>query len=151
MKRMEVLDDWKQFILLNSGHLKTYNDLEVSAKLHPEKWSKKEVLGHLCDSAINNYVRIMNLLITKGNCDLQSYAQNQWVEFGSYQSRIWKDIIDEWVALNIGFISLVENAPETAWQYEGLYKDEKMSFEFLVTDYIVHMRHHFTQIFNNVI
>ena len=140
------IKEWKELIESSAINFKSINEELASLKRSPDKWSKKQVLGHLCDSAINNYMRIMNLMITNGNCILQAYAQNEWVINGAYQNRKWNSIIYLWTTLNYSFISLVENAPKESWHLFGTYKGDPQSFEFLVTDYVEHMKHHFNQI-----
>ncbi|MBL8017837.1 MAG: DinB family protein, partial [Ignavibacteria bacterium] len=39
--------------------LSNYKEEQLSAKASPLKWSKKELLGHLCDSAVNNLGRFI--------------------------------------------------------------------------------------------
>ena len=44
--------------------LSAISDEAASRKPAPNKWSKKEILGHLIDSAANNHQRFMRLQLT---------------------------------------------------------------------------------------
>ncbi len=112
----------------------------------PQKWSAKEVLGHLCDSAMNNYSRFIRLQHTDNTFYVESYKQDAWVELGNYQNRDWQNIIQLWVSLNKAMISVIEHAPESTWQHELILGNDTSTFAVLIQDYIGHMKHHFGQL-----
>jgi len=59
-----------------------YNSMsekEISNRSLSNKWSKKEILGHLCDSAINNIERFIKIQYEEPVYVIQSYDQNHWV------------------------------------------------------------------------
>ena len=96
---------------------------DVSIKIDPlgKKWSEKEILGHLIDSAINNYRRFLishneNTLIFKG------YSQDEWVQIRDYNQTNWDDIVSLWLSLNKHILRLVKRIPEMA-----LFKEYKKS------------------------
>ena len=53
------LDDFRQTIDRAAGRLLEYSDAEASRHLAPGKWSRKEIIGHLIDSASNNHGRFV--------------------------------------------------------------------------------------------
>ena len=82
---------------------KAYNsmsEIEISNRPLPNKWSKKEILGHLCDSAINNINRFIKIQYEEQPFVIQSYNQNQWVIFQNYQERPLDEILNLFLALN---------------------------------------------------
>ncbi|MGI9650040.1 DinB family protein [Chryseobacterium sp. RLHN22] len=114
-----------------------------SAKISPEKWSKKEILGHLCDSALSN---IRRFVITqyKENENIV-YDQNFWVKAQNYQNVPTSDIINLWKFLNLQIVNVVENIPDEALQRTcDMTKNEPQVFtlEFIINDYISHLQHH---------
>ncbi|OCK52982.1 hypothetical protein BA768_00015 [Chryseobacterium sp. CBo1] len=116
---------------------------EWSAKILPEKWSKKEILGHLCDSALSN---IRRFVITqyKENENIV-YDQNFWVKAQNYQNTPTSDIISLWKFLNFQIVNTVENIPDEALQRTcDMTKTESQIFtlEFIINDYIGHLQHH---------
>lgn len=116
---------------------------EWSHKISPEKWSKKEILGHLCDSALSN---IRRFVITqyKENENIV-YNQNFWVKAQNYQYVPTLDIINLWKFLNFQIVHTVENIPDEALQKTcDMTKVEPQIFtlEFIIKDYIDHLQHH---------
>lgn len=114
-----------------------------SHKISPEKWSKKEILGHLCDSALSN---IRRFVITqyKENENIV-YDQNFWVKAQNYQNTPTSDIISLWKFLNFQIVNTVENIPDKALQRTcDMTKTESQIFtlEFIINDYIGHLQHH---------
>lgn len=122
---------------------------EWSAKPNPAKWSKKEVLGHLIDSALNNQRRfVVTQYIQNQNI---VYYQDEWVLLQDYQSADTGDVIQLWRLLNLQIARILETMPETVWQNQcdtGKNGVDLHSIQWLAADYIPHMRHHFGQIFD---
>ncbi|MFJ7886947.1 hypothetical protein ACIQYL_02530 [Lysinibacillus xylanilyticus] len=61
------------------------SEIEISQRPAPQKWSKKEILGHLCDSAINNLERFIKIQYEKEPLVLTPYDQVHWVKIQDYQ------------------------------------------------------------------
>ncbi|AZB24597.1 DinB family protein [Chryseobacterium bernardetii] len=116
---------------------------EWNYKNTPEKWSKKEIIGHLCDSAFTN---IRRFVVTqyKENENIV-YDQNIWVKAQNYQNVPVSELIDLWKALNYQIVHVVENIPDEALQRTcDTTKTELQRFtlEFVIKDYIDHLQHH---------
>jgi hypothetical protein len=121
---------------------------EWSAKPNPAKWSKKEVLGHLIDSALNNQRRFVVTQYAQNQNIV--YYQDEWVASQDYQSADTGDLIQLWRLFNLQIARILETMPESVWHNQcdtGKNGMELHSLEWLVADYIPHMRHHFGQIF----
>ncbi|UQB67256.1 DinB family protein [Epilithonimonas zeae] len=121
-------------------------------KLSEEKWSKKEILGHLCDSAFTN---IRRFVVTqyKENENIV-YDQNFWVKAQNYQNTPISNIINLWKYLNLQIVNVVENIPDELLENIcDTTKSEKQSFtlRFIIDDYISHMNHHLKAINNDKI
>ena len=109
------------------------------------KWSKKEILGHLIDSAGNNLQRFVRLQQT-ATLNFPGYDQTSCVTIQRYQERSWKDLFELWLALNRHIAHVVKNIAPTALASTWRTKDGDLTLEFLVKDYASHMRHHLTQL-----
>ncbi|WP_428071526.1 DinB family protein [Chryseobacterium gambrini] len=119
------------------------NEENWAYKISPEKWSKKEILGHLCDSALSN---IRRFVITqyKENENIV-YDQDFWVKAQNYQNIPTSDIISLWKILNLQIVHVVENIPDEDLQRTcDMTKTEPQIFtlEFIINDYISHLQHH---------
>ncbi|MDQ7094573.1 DinB family protein [Desulfosporosinus sp. PR] len=124
-----------------------FSEEEFSVKLS-NKWSKKEILGHLCDSATNNHHRFIRIQFEVQPFVSTSYDQNNWVLIQDYQTISTVDIVDFWLALNRQIIRVISKLPEEKLSYQCSVGDNK-SFTLLglIQDYLRHMEHHLNQIF----
>lgn len=121
----------------------TISEEEWNYKTSPEKWSKKEILGHLCDSALTN-VRRFVVTQYKENENIV-YDQDFWVKAQNYQNIPLKNVIDLWKSLNFQIVHTVENIPDEALQRKcDTTKTVPQSFtlEYIIQDYIDHLQYH---------
>ncbi|SRR6266487_1336025 len=115
-------------------------------KPNPKKWSKKEILGHLIDSASNNHQRFVRLQIDNAIA-LPKYKQDQWVIVEHWQQKEWKEIIALWKLYNEHILHILLYADETKLQNTITLGEENYTLQFLIDDYVDHMEHHLKQIF----
>src|SRR5262245_20380468 len=80
--------------------LKAIDGDSAARRPAPGKWSKKENLGHLLDSAGNNQQKFVRLLTASANVEFVGYAQDAWVASQHYQEADWLGLIAVWEALN---------------------------------------------------
>lgn len=112
----------------------------------PGKWSKKETLGHLIDSAANNHQRFVRLQLAS-RIDLPGYDGDEWVRVQAYQDRPWSEIIELWRRYNTQLVSLIRHVDRQALRHVWHTPDGKdLDLEFIMRDYVVHLRHHLDQI-----
>jgi len=118
---------------------------EAGRRSGPENWSKKEILGHLIDSASNNHQRFVRLQ----NADtvvLPSYQENDWVRTQHYGARPWTDLVELWSAYNRHLAHVIRHADEKAAGHVWKLPDRDYNLGFLIEDYLTHMQHHLAQI-----
>ncbi|MFD1883960.1 DinB family protein [Paenibacillus wenxiniae] len=141
----------QQLVLRVQNELNRIPEDEFSAKVHVTKWSKKEIVGHLCDSAMNNYMRFVKIALSEHPIQLEGYHQVRWVEINDYQNSYDANrIIQLWFHLNMQISNILAQIPENHYTKEGiLASGEKVTLAWLANDYIEHMIHHFRQIFGN--
>jgi hypothetical protein len=126
-----------------SGQLNSLHEDEWTNKPNPLKWSKKEVLGHLIDSAQNNIRRFI-IAQYEENPKIV-YAQDNWVAAANYQNYITKDLVDLWMLLNKHICMVLKNIP--AGVEERLSEtSEPHSIRWLAADYKKHLSHHLHQV-----
>ena len=117
---------------------------EINFKSSPIKWSKKEILGHLCDSCYNNLQRIIR--VQYEDKPFIIYNQDEWVKNQNYQDRDFREVLDLWIALHRQFFHALNNFPETRLD-DLLDWGEEVTAKFVITDYVDHQNHHLKQIF----
>ena len=114
----------------------------------PNKWSKKEVLGHLLDSACNNHQRFLKAQFEILPFAIHPYNQNMLVAFNGYQQRDAKEIIQFWEVYNRHILHVIKIIPgEKLNNLCDIYDQEGLvTLAFLIEDYVMHMEHHLEQI-----
>jgi hypothetical protein len=139
----------KQILSLIEGAAKQLNKIPeeaASVRPTPGKWSKKEILGHLIDSASNNHQRFVRLQLTN-SVELPGYSQDDWVRVQRYQDQPWQQIIALWAVYNTHLAQIVGAVDPKALGNVWRKPDgSEFTLEFLVRDYVTHMRHHLNQL-----
>jgi len=116
-------------------------------KSAPSQWSKKEIMGHLIDSAINNHVRLVRVQIEPQPLIIEKYTQEKWVQLHQYQRWTTEVLVRCWQSHQHQIIILMEVASS-----ESLYKlcdigdGELKTMQWLYQDYVAHQEHHLRQI-----
>ena len=134
--------------------LRRISSEESARRPAPGKWSPKEILGHLVDSASNNHQRFVRAQIQKG-LTLPGYEQEEWVALQRYQDRDWAELVEFWRAYNLHLVHVMSAIPEEVARTARVRLsanplapsgDEGMTLEFLMRDYVRHLKHHLSQI-----
>jgi hypothetical protein len=123
----------------------------------PGRWSPKEVLGHLIDSAANNHQRFVR---ARWQDDLvfAGYAQDAWVAAQEYQEAPWLELVALWREYNRHLARVMAAVPaevryrehrrhnlhEVAWQV--VPAGEPATLDYFMADYVAHLHHHLRQI-----
>lgn len=135
----EVTQQLKIIIDKYTGQLYQIPLNELEAKPNPAKWSRKEIIGHLIDSAQNN---IRRFVVAQHELNPHIvYAQDSWVAAANYQHYPVKDLIELWVLLNKHLCIVLENLP-AAMEERQCLTSELHSIKWLAADYNKHLLHH---------
>ena len=114
----------------------------VSAKQAPDEWSQKEILGHLIDSAANNHQRFVRACYNAA-ADFPAYSQTDWVRIQQYNESDWGTLVELWSAYNRHLSHVVERIPPEALSSPcNIGRQDPVTLEFVVKDYLRHLRHH---------
>ena len=122
------------------------SDDAVAHKPAPNRWSKKEILGHLIDSAANNHQRFVR---AQGSPRLEfpSYEQEFWVGTQSYATEPWPDLVNLWLLLNRHLLHVVKAMPAVVLSHECVIGGRPaVALEALIADYLRHLDNHLAQL-----
>ncbi|MGO9862568.1 MAG: DinB family protein [Terriglobales bacterium] len=127
----------RQMLLLLSGRAEADGDLRYA----PEKWSVKEVLGHICDTE-----RIMNcraLRIARGDqTPLAGFEQDDYVRNGPFAHCTLADLIEDYIAVRRATVTLFRNLDEPAWTRRGVANKNEVTVRALAFIIAGHELHH---------
>lgn len=141
-----------------SARLLSLTEREASAPLAAGKWSAKEVVGHLVDSASNNHQRFVRAQL-KEDLVFEGYAQEEWVRVQAYRDEPWPPLVNLWKFYNLHLAHVCGRAPEgerlRPRREHNLHEigwapvsgEEPATLEHLMRDYVGHLKSHLRQIF----
>jgi len=155
----QFLDDFQQTI--QSAALRLHEiSADHASKATAGNWSSKQVLGHLIDSAANNHQRFVRAQFTD-HLAFPGYDGDQWVDAQKYNDESWPDLIALWRAYNLHLLRVVSIVPERLLTqqrdkhtldqiaFKTVGQSEPTTLEYLIRDYLDHLKHHLDQIWRN--
>ena len=154
----EFLRDFRDTVLDATARLRDIPEEQSRRRGAAEEWAPIEVLGHLIDSAANNHQRFVRAQFTD-DLVFPGYEQDQWVSSQKYRDESWPDVIQLWSAYNLHLLHTAsvipsevltkQRSPHTLDQiaFNLVDKNQPATLEYLIRDYVDHLRHHLDQIF----
>jgi hypothetical protein len=126
--------------------LRSISDRQADQPRAPGKWSPKQIIGHLIDSAANNHQRFVRA--QQGTeLALPGYEQDLWVRCQHYADRSWEDVTNLWHAYNLHLAHVIGQIPEGRRTVPcTIGSNPPVTLAFLAHDYVRHLRHHLAQI-----
>lgn len=130
---------------------------EASARRPAEgKWSPREIIGHLIDSASNNHQRFVRGQL-QDDLVFAGYAQNAWVDLQHYQQAPWSELVALWRGFNLHLVRVMRAVPDEVRLRPhrrhsldqigfAIAASEPARLDDLMRDYVGHLRHHLRQI-----
>ena len=110
------------------------------------KWSRKEILGHLVDSASNNHQRFVRAQLSP-DITFPPYDQESWISVQGYDERPWGEIVLLWRSYNLHLLHVMSRVPPGKLAHRCVVReDEPTTLGDHMTDYVEHLVHHLDQI-----
>ena len=137
--------------------LRAIPDEASSRRPAPGKWSPREIIGHLVDSASNNHQRFVRATWQE-DLVFPGYAQDDWVALQDYQNASWGELLTLWASFNRHMARLMSAIPESvrtrkrtshnldqlAWQ--PVPASQPVTLDYFMDDYVGHLEHHLRQV-----
>ncbi len=142
----EISRQLTSFIDESRSALLSISEARASEKPFPEKWSIKEILGHLMDSAANNLQRIVRMQ-EKSDIGAFGYSQEHWVRSQQYQGRPWVDLVELWHRYNAHLAHVIGRVDPASISHTcDMGYPSPAPLKFVIEDYLRHVQHHVSQI-----
>jgi hypothetical protein len=149
--------DLRELVLRVTPRLQALDERAVGRPPAPGRWSHKQILGHLIDSAANNHQRFVRAA-DRPDLVFEGYDSDTWVERGRYAEAPWGELVELWRGFNLQLARVIDGVPEglrhraTAAHsldriaFETVPAGRPATLEVLMRDYVVHLRHHLAQV-----
>jgi hypothetical protein len=151
------LDDFERTLDEARNRMLARSDEEAGRRPAPGKWSPKEIIGHLIDSAANNHARFVRAQ-TSDDLMFDGYDQDAWVRVQQYGDRQWSELVQLWHAYNRHLAAVMASADPAALErprrrhnldaiaWQPVNRDSPATLDYFMRDYVAHMKHHLRQI-----
>lgn len=156
--RDQFLRDFRETVVTATERLRQISPEQSARQPGPDKWSVKQILGHLIDSAANNHQRFVRAQFTD-ELVFSGYEQERWVSAQKYNDEPWPELIQLWSSYNLHLAHVISAIPEESLMQTRIRhnldqialrpvdKNDVTTLDYFVRDYLVHMKHHLDQIF----
>ncbi len=156
------LEHFKQTIDSASQRLSQISETQSEQPRAQDHWSAKQIVGHLIDSATNNHARFV-LGQMKDDLVFPGYDQDGWVRTNHYQEESWSQLVELWRAYNLHLHHVMAHADKKKLNtectlhtlqeiaFKTVPQSEPVTLEYLMKDYVDHLKHHLGQIFSDPI
>src|SRR5678809_802242 len=148
-KTIAIANELVGIVETATAKLRLLEETEGTLKTSPVKWSKKEILGHLMDSASNNHQRFVRaqMINGAGEFEFPGYEQDEWVRRQDYNSKSWSELVELWRLFNRhvahALRSIADDKLETNCR---IGSGGCVTLGFMAEDYLTHMKHHLAQL-----
>jgi hypothetical protein len=130
----------------SSASLETLSDVEAAAPALAGGWSRKQLLGHLVDSASNNHQRFVRAALGD-SLEFPAYEQNGWSGIQDPQTAEWSTLVALWTNYNRYLAHVIAHLPAEKLDVQcRIGPNSAVSLRFLAEDYLRHLNHHLGQI-----
>lgn len=156
----EVVADFRQTVERSAARLLALGEAERDRRASgDEGWTPKQIVGHLVDSAANNHRRFVVGQFA-GDLVFDGYAQEDWVRAQAYDRADWDTLVALWRSYNLHLAHVMSHAPEEVLRrertahtldriaFKTIPADRPATLEYLMRDYVGHLKHHLRQIFS---
>jgi hypothetical protein len=129
-----------------AGLLEGIGEEEAGAPVLAGGWSRKQVIGHLIDSASNNHQRFARAAL-QGSLEWPDYDQNGCVRVEAFQDAPWEMLLEVWRALNRLLSHVLTHLPAEAASAPCRIGDHApVPLEEVARSYVTHLQHHLGQL-----
>lgn len=143
---IELGEKFRSRIEAAESKLTSITESHASQKYPGGEWTRKQVLGHLLDSAANNHIRFV-VASLEGRFTGPKYDADGWVRTHDYRNLSWSYLFEQWRVRNSILAQVVDHVPEPALSAQcTIGDDQPVTLRFIIEDYLDHLDHHVSDI-----
>lgn len=153
----DTAGDLQSTVSRAAGYLRMLSEQDAGEPIAPGKWSRRQIIGHLIDSASNNHQRFVRAQF-QDHLEFVGYQQDDWVAVQRYQTAPWTELVDLWELFNLHLARVIDAVPDgirtrscsrhnldaVAWEQPSA--DATVTLAFFMRDYLNHLKYHLRQI-----
>lgn len=145
---VQTINKLEELLIITKEYISKSSDAELNHKANPEKWSKKEIIGHLIDSGINNIQRFTAIQFEKEPYRIRPMKQVELVKVNDYQNAEIEELLAFLMSINIRVknLMILQNAQTLTTKIELYTKGNMSDLRYLMEDYVAHFEQHVNQI-----
>jgi hypothetical protein len=117
------------------------DEAEGNIRYAPDKWSAKEVIGHVCDTERVFAYRALRIARADAT-PLEGFEQDDYVRNGSFAQRAMGDLVEDFIAVRRATLSLLRNLDEAAWMRRGVANKNEVTVRAIAYIIAGHELHH---------
>lgn len=121
--------------------LSAVSETEAGFRYTPDKWSIKEVVGHMADAERVFAYRLLRISRADGT-PLPGFDEKAYVHMSGFDDRSLVDLASDWVAVRNATVSLARGVDATMWAHRGLANGHTVSARALLYIMLGHVAHH---------
>ena len=136
----------EQVLVASRSDLAAITDHDASLPHTTAKWSRKQIIGHLIDSASNNHQRFVRGVETHGG-RYPGYDQEFCVRLQRPNDVPWPVLVDLWASYNVYLAHVIASLPPESGGYSMKIGDNpEVDLLWIAVDYVEHLKHHLNQV-----
>src|SRR5690348_5974905 len=112
-----ISSDLLQTVRIAEPMLHDIGNADATFRPALNKWSKKEILAHLIDSASNNHQRFVRAA-SQGSLEFPGYDQEKLIALQNPNGASWELVIELWSAYNRYLAHILQQFPESSTQVQ---------------------------------
>ena len=125
----QFLDDFRQTLPTAEQKLLALSEMQSETPRSTGKWTPKEIIGHLIDSASNNHQRFVRGQL-QNNLSLPGYEQDHWVRAQRCKSEEWTSLVSLWKSYNLHLLHTISFIPDEALKNTHTLQNKTVTLDF---------------------
>lgn len=142
-----IAKELEEIIEIFKNEFSGLNEQITSIRISQDKWTLKEIIGHLIDSASNNHQRFIRFQLSEV-LEFPDYKNSEWLRIQKHQNMKFSELLLLFYYYNKLIINIILNIDEKClqnkWNIEWDENATYITFEKLVIHYVDHMKSHLT-------